>query len=382
MKKSQKNKTPFAIFFIIIESVALIASLLAGVYFSNSIASKARYEAEYSDKISFYEDNGFDFLVSGASSEQIEEFHLKDFVTHVTSASKLSLNVKTNNKEDYRDILVFESIDDLNYSEFTDERLISKTNAERCIFADYKFCDLYNVSLGDELIITVNGENSSYVISRVYRTNYLYSEGVLIATKDMVPLSTKSLYAYLCTNNKEKLVSYLQDYKPLGTLLSKTSAQSDEDYQNYLNEFNSKKYYSSCVTDLSGGTNEIKNDYAKKLESANKSFYVSVSIVSIFALMTSLICFVINAKNKKDKIYKYIQENGSKKVFKIYTAFNLSFMIFMLASVLVSMLVASTGLTTYYSFTSVLTKSYLAILAPLVSILVGYLFTALKIKKA
>lgn len=382
MTKKQKNKTPFLKFFLIIEAVALMFSVAASVYLGNSIGAKSRYEAEYSDKISFYQDNGFDLLVAGASNEQIEEFGSKNFITRVTSASKLSLNVKTGSKEDYRDILVFGSDEDLEYSEFTSKRIISENNTSHSIYADYKFCDLYGVSLGDELSITVNGENNTYVISRIYRTDYLYPEGVLIATKNMIPLTSKSLYAYLNTNRKNDLQDYLQDYKPMGTLLGKTSAQSDEDYQRYLDEFNSKKYYSSYVTDLSNGTDEVTNDYSNKLSSSTNAFYISVAIVSVLAIMTSLICFFVNAKNKKDKIYKYIQENGNKTIFKIYTVFNASFLILMIAGILISMRVACSGLTTYYNFASVLTKSYLAIVAPIISILIGYLISAIKIKKA
>ena len=382
MKKNKINKTPFMGFFLLIELVAFVVSVLVSVYLTNTISLKSRYEAEYSDKISLCQDNGFDLLVGGASSEQIEEFKTKDFVTHVSFASKLSLSVKTDSVEDYRDILVFNSIDDLEYSEFTTKRMISETNASRFIYADYKFCDLYNVSLGDEINITINGEHCNYVISRVYRTNYLYSEGVLVTTKDMIPLSSKALYAYLNANNKENLISYLQDYKPLGTLLSKTPSQSDEDYQNYLNEFNSKKYYSSCVTDLSKQSDEVINDYSKKLSSSTTEFYISIVIVSMVTFMTSLICFFVNAKNKKDKVYKYIQENGNEKIFKIYTAFNSSFVVFMLIGILVSMGIASLVATTYYTFFNVLFESYVAIIASIVSILAGYLISAIKIKKA
>lgn len=376
------NKFPFAKFFVIIEFIALVVAICSSIFISVIISRKVRYESEYIDKISFYSDNGFDLLISGASSEQIDEFKTKDFITNTVKLSKISLNVKTNSLEDYRNIFVFDSEEDLSYSEFTQKRIISETKADKYVYVDYNFCELYGVKLGDSIKIMVNGNEEMYIVSRIYRTDYLYSDGVIIATKDMIPLSDKSLHAYLTTNNKDLLVSYLQDYKPLGTLLPKTSFQSEADYQRYLDDFNNKRYYSSYVTDLSKESDNVTDGYVKKFAAASSAFRTSIIIVSILCLLTSLICFFANAKNKKDKIYKYIQENGNKKIFKLFTVFNLSFVIFVLVGMLIAMNFALKQLTTYYTFTNILSTSYLVLVIPTAAILFGYLITSIKIKKA
>ena len=379
---SKINKFAYAKFFIIIELLALAVAIGSSIFVGITTSSKVRYESEYIDKMSLYSDNTFDLLVSGASSEQIDEFRTKEFITNTVAASKISLNVKTVSSEDYRNIFVFDSEEDLNYSEFTQSRIISETKADKYVYADYKFCKLYDVELGDRIKITVNGNEEEYVVSRIYRTDYLYSEGVLVTTKDMISLNNKSLYAYLTTNNKDTLVSFLQDYKPLGTLLAKTSFQTDADYQRYLHDFNSKQYYSSYVTDLSNEYENVINDYEKKIASTTLTFNISVIVVSVLCLLTSFICFFANAKNKEDKIYKYIQENGNKRIFKLFTAFNLSFVVFVLVGLLIAMSFALDGLATYYTYACVLETSYLALIIPVALIFVGYLITSIKIKKA
>ena len=378
----KKTKFTFKLFLLIIEAVALVVSVGSSIYFGTTISTKARYDAEYQDKVSFYNDNGFDLLVSGASTDQVNEMKQQSSITHATAASKISLNVKTPAAEDYRDIIVLDSQDDFAYTEFTSERIINETTATDFVYADYKFCTLYCVKLGDSISITVGGTAKEYVISRVYRTDYLYNEGILITTKDQINLTSKAQNVYLNANNKDNLVSYLQDYKPLGTLLAQTSSQSDSDYQKYLDEFYSKKYYASYVTDLSGAKETLANDYSKKLSSANTSFYISVAVVSTLCLVASLVCFFVNARNKEDKIYKYIQENGSKRIVEIFSAFNASFALFMIVGSLIVMGSSLNGLTAYFTFSSVLVASWMTLVLPVVAILVGYAITLIKIKKA
>ena len=376
------SKSPFISFFLIIEAIALAVSVFAGVFLGYTLKGKTRYEAEYADKLSFYEDSGFDLLVSGASAEQIQEFKTKDFVKNAVQASKISLNVKTNSVEDYREIFVFNSKEDMQYSEYTDERIIAQKDAEKYIYADYKFCSLYNVGLGDVITVTLNGTPQEYTISKVYRTNYLSAEGVLIATAEMLSVTDKAFCVYLTTDDKSALQAYLQDYKPLATLLPQMDGQTDEDYQDYLDEFYAKEYYSSYVTDLSNGKTDALNDYPQKIKSASTTFYIAAAVVSVVALLTSLGCFFINAKNKKDKIYKYIQENGGKRIFILYALFNVSFLVFMAAGGLIAMAASLKAITAYYTFALVLSTSYLALVLPIVFIGVGFLVTAFSIKKA
>ncbi len=377
-----ENKGHFRFYLLIIELIALVVSVGSCIWLSFTLNSKTRYEAEYKDKTSFYLESGFDFLVSGASKQQTEEYSQKEFVQSVTSVSKISLNVKTGATEDYRDLLVFNSIDELEHSEFTEKRLIEKADSSNPIYADYKFCNLYNVKLGDDIVLSVNGEKKNYSISRVYRTDYFYSEGILITTQDILPLSSKSQLMYVTTENNDKLVEDLKEYKPLGTLLDKKDTQTDEEYQKYLDEFNSKKYFDSYVTDNTNGVVKVEQNYSTKISSSKKNYYISVAAIGVLCFGISFMCFFVNAKNKKDKIFKYIQENGNARLFKMFSVFDLSFIILIALSSLFAIYKSLSSLTTYYTFASALASSYLCILIPVIGILVGYFITVVTIKKA
>lgn len=377
-----ENKGHFKLYLLCIEVLAIVVSIVSSFWLCSSLKSKVRYEAEYIDKTSFYSDSGFDLLVSGASKQQIEEYRQKEFVQKVASVSKISLYVKTGSVEDYRDLLVFDSLEDLESSEFTEKRLIEKNESSNPIYADYKFCDLYNVKLGDDIAVSVNGEKKNYHISRVYRTDYFHSEGVLITTKDVLTFSSKSQLMYITTENKNKLIEDLKDYKPLGTLLDKKETQTDEEYQKYLNEFNSKKYFDSYVTDNTNDASKLELNYSSKISTSKKNFYIAVVVISVICLLFSFVCFFVNAKNKKDKIFKYIQENGDTKLLVMFSIFDLSFIIFMIIGAILAVYLSLSSLTVYYTLGSALASSHLCIWLPTIGILISYLITMIVIKKA
>lgn len=381
--KKINGKNPFKRFTLIIESVALIVTCVCCVIIGSALKDKNRYDSESTDKTSFYYEKGFDLLVSGASAEQVVGFDNDLNVSHVSKASKISLNVKTNKDEDYRDILIFDDPNSLEYSEFTNERIIEKWENENVIVGvDYKFCQLYDMSLGDSLTISANGDELNLKIGRIYRTDYLYSEGVIVLTRDTLDFKSNSYYVYLNSNNLNELKNNLKDYKPMGTLLKQTSSQSNEDYQRYLDEFYAKDYYSSCINDPNEQANEVLPKYLEKRSSANKRFTISIIVSSTIFFLLSFGCFFVYAKNKKDKIYKYIQENGDHNIVKIFTGFNASIIVFIVAGTLITFALSLSGLTAFYNFAALFSNCYLALLFPIISTFVGYFITLLMIKKA
>ena len=383
VRKKKKNNA-FLKFFVVIELIALIVAILSSLILSDSVTTRARYNSEYQDKISYYEESNFEYIASGASFDQINDFDSKAFVKNVTSASVKNMNVKTNNVEDLRSIIIFDDESELTFTEFTTDRIISSIEStdNNYIYCDYKFTQLYDVELGDSVSVASSEGDISLKITKVFKTDYKYSEGILISTSGVFEKNSSIYSLYLNSNNREELDQYLQSYKPLGTLLAKTNSQTEEDYQTYLDEFNSKNYYDSYITNLSTESESVKDAYTSKIAAANNTYYISIGIVSIVCCITSLACFLVNAKNKKDRLYKYIQENGNKKISLIFTIFNASFMVFYLISALVTTYICSMNLTVYYPIATMFATNIPMMLIPIILIAISYLITILKIKKA
>lgn len=382
-KKKTVRKYPFKKLIVIIETLAFAASALSCTFLGITLKDKNRCDSEYQDKYSFYYDNGFDIMVSGASTDQVTGFDNNTEVSHMSKAANISLNVKVDNNEDYRNILVFDNPAEIEHSEFNSSRVIERKHvAGTSVGVDYKFCQLYDVSLGDQLAITANGSELNVIIDTIYRTDYLYTEGVIVTTQDVLKFTPKSFYVYINSNNVADLKNQLRDYKPMGTLLDKTSFQNDEEYQRYLDEFYAKDYYSTCVIDLSETADAAMSQYADMMGSANKMYIASVIAISVICLATSLICFFVNAKNKKDKIYRYIQENGGKRIMTLFSVFNLSLLLFITCGTLITFGLSLNGLTVFYSFANLISNCYLALLVPSLSVLAGFGVTAIAIKMA
>lgn len=381
--KYKAKDNPIFRFSITWEAVALVATILVCVFLNFSLADKNRYDSEYLDKSSYYHDSRFDLRVSGASLEQIADFKANPNVTRVSKTAIISLNMKTKTAEDHGNVVVFDNAEDREFSEFSSKRIVEITNdSANSVGVDYQFSRLHQVKLGDSISVTLNGHEKYVKVSKIYRTDYLYPEGIVVATKDVLDISGKSYFAYLNIKNMSLAKKELRTYKPQGTLLEKTTTQTDEDYQKYLDEFNAKEYYSTCVVDIRENEKKTIADCLVKKEKANKMCWISVIISSAICFAVSMVCFFFNAKNKKDKIYKYIQQNGNKRIFAVFSLFNLSFIGMIVAGTLITFVLSLDSLATFYSFSAVLANAYYSLLVPSAAVLVSFIITLISIKKA
>lgn len=383
-KKTSKKKTKstFVNFILILCAVALATVILSGVIVGFAANRKVKYEAEYADKVSFYQDCGFDLQVRGATAAQVDELRAQPFVSNAIVMSRYKLTLTNGNNEISCDVALFNSLADLQFTEFTTDRIVSEKSATGdVVFVDYRFCQLNNVSLGDTLTVRVGGIDKQVTISRIYRTDYLFSEGVLVAMQDILALAdTSAVNVYITSSNKTALVNYLQDYKPEGTIVAKTEYQTDEQYQQYLDEFFAKQYYNSYVTNLSVDGKEV-DDYVTKITSSATIFYVVVAVVGVVSLGVSLLTFFVKAKNKKDQIYRYIQDHGNKTILWIYTTFNTAFALLMFVCMLIVAAVIHVLLFVFASYASILLSILPALLIPVVAIMVSCAVIAAKIKR-
>lgn len=382
MKKKAKGNPIFR-FSIVLEAVALVATILVCVFLNFSLADKNRYDSEYLEKSSFYRDSHFDLRVSGASLEQIVDFKADPNVTHVSKMAIISLNLNTKTAVDHGNVVVFDNAEDREFSEFSSKRIVEKANdSANSVGVDYRFSRLHQVKLGDSICVTLNGHQKSLMVSKIYRTDYFYPEGIVVATKDVLNISGKSYFAYLNVKNVSLAKKELRAYKPQGTLLEKTTTQTDEDYQKYLDEFNAKDYYSTCVVDIRENEKKTIADCLVKKDKANKMYWISVIVSSASCFAISMVCFFVNAKNKKDKIYKYIQQNGNKRISAVFSIFNVSFIAMIVAGTLIIFGLSLDFLETFYSFSAVLANAYYSLLIPTAAVLVSFIITLISIKKA
>ena len=368
--------------FSILSSVGFALCCIGGIVVGTFTNASVTNVSEYRDKNEFYSKKGFDLIVKGPSDSQIEGFKVREDITQCIPFLEIDLNTTINGNNNQSTFLIFDNVIDLKYTENTDVRLIkSKEGLANPVFVDYKFAKNNNLNINDSFTVVINGNPKECLVSRIYRTDFIFSKGVIIATTDIIPTSFKS-GVYLSTNNIDSLMNDLKEYKPMGTLLEKTEYQTDEQYQQYLESFYAKDYSKTHVLDYKEDEKANETTNLPKAESSKVSLLIASIVFGVIVLSLSLAGFIIVGKNKKDFIYKYIHDNGSIKPIKGYSVFNGIMVLTVIASSLISAAIASNNASSYISFGNALALNIWTILIPAIGIVIGYLFTLFKLKKA
>ena len=365
--------------FLIISAIGCVFSLGGSIVCGTFVKTHTENVAEYQDTDEFYSSKGFDLIVQGPSKEQIDGFKVRQDVSHCVSYLEIELFIKIQNSQKQSNVLVFDNIEELKYTENTDERIIkNKEGLTNPVYIDYQFSKINNLKIGDKFLVYIDSSPKECSVARIYKTDFLYKKGVIIASTEIVPSSIKS-GVYLKSNNFVSLREELKSYKPLGTLLPKTQYQTDEQYQQYVDEFYAKDY-SSYIFGIKN--EEMSKTALSKAESSKKGIVVSSIIFGVLLLLVSLGSFILVAKNKNDFIKKYIRDNGAKEPRNCYLVFNL-LMLCCAAVANVIILLLTVNKTAYFiSFGSALAANLVVLLVPVLSIVLGLATTLVLIKKS
>lgn len=358
--------------------ICAVSGAVAGVFLNTNVNNVSSYE----DKNEFYSKKGFDLIVKGPSASQIEDFKVRDDVSKCTPYLEIELTAKTKTSTFQPTLLVFDDFGDLKNTENTETRLIKKKEvASNPIAIDYKFAQNNHFDLNDMITLYVDGSPKDCFVAKIFKTDYIYTKGIVITTFDVVPTTLRS-GVYLSSNNVASLKGDLKTYKPLGTLLEKTEYQTDEQYEEYLDAFYKRDYSTTHVLDYKDEEESNREVALPRANSSNIGALVASIIFGILAFLTSFVGFIIFAKNNKDYIYKYIHDNGSKNLIKGYSIYNAILLSTCLSVVILATAIAVIMCPSYYSFGSALLTNIWAVVLPVIGIVIGYIISLIKIKKA
>lgn len=296
--------------FIFLFAFSLIGTLVSSLTVEkNSI----NLMADYVETLSKYDDCDYDFVVRGLSKEQIKQINGLGSVKETVCYHNTNATIKINNEE--TDISIFSLTDDnkVNLTEFSEKRLINKSNEsnENSIYLYEQFSKTYGYDIGDFIKIA----GIKFKVTRIYRDNfdkvvYIPNFETILREKFSQDLSVSGIYVS-CINKDDFRASFLNSYKPLASLKTRDEFDTQEQYDNYLSEFNSKDY-SSYYKD------KMEN-YDIDLEKANKYLNNSTSnsvlsgvIIGSFILLGTILMLLINYK----KIKVEIVSNGRKEIIK------------------------------------------------------------------
>lgn len=305
---------------IIISIVIVLFSLINTFIFVHPYINYKSEKYAYED---FYKNFNVDFDIPSPSKHQVNELRKLDFIERVIPYYYSSLNIDygKSGKNRKSNVLFFENIDDLSYI-YNDNRLINRLKKENGIYIDYSFVKDSKVKENDILSISINGNKNEYLISGVYKENIYYNNGAvaLIWQDSFLNRNIEYSGAYIKAKDKNKLKSYLMNYKPYGKLKTRDNFENDESYKIHLNAIESGNYLTE-ITDIEAKSkNEINRIEINSMSNLLKYIIGFILLYSILFISN----YILLLKDKpfiENKIVDGIDENILKGFyFKIFTA--------------------------------------------------------------
>lgn len=225
----------------------ILSSLL--FCFAFSLASYKDYSAIYLQN-SVYCNTQIDYQVPNPSTKQLKEIKEMDFVEDIFGYYYTKTNV-TNNKTIKTNLLLSDTMDSVEFTMFGQNNMKKSISVDKpSALIDEKVSKLLNVNVGDEIKVNLASNVLDYIVSGIYESTTLYSEGVVLVdfsdeAKQIYESKTSSnsyAGAFIEATDEEKCKEYLDSYIPLGRLKDRSEFESDEAYELYNNSILSENY--------------------------------------------------------------------------------------------------------------------------------------------
>ncbi len=353
-----KHRAPISVLL----SVVLMAILIFGF-----VSPYINTSAENRNRLGVYENTEIDYDIPQPTKEQLQEISELPFVTAAFGYYYTESSVEVSGESVMTKILLSEDLDNLDYTMYSTDRLISYTEKmyENPVYIDYAFAQENGVSLGDTLKLG----DIVFQVTRIYETNAYYTSAIfmpLVGEQKALIESKSTSYsgAFLAVSDIAEAEAYLNTYKPMGRLKDKSVFNSDAEYQLHYEQWANTSY-----------ANEITS-FASRLRdvSVKESLPVWAGTAIVVVVMLIYNIFAFNSKMEKGYFLAKRTKKGNGAFF-IWTA--IIELIVMVASALGFGYVSIKAIA-YFCPVSIYAKvGAVIIVAILGSVILGYIFNRL-----
>lgn len=239
-----------------------------------------------------YENTEIDYDIPQPTKEQLQEISELPFVTATFGYYYTESSVEVNGEIVMTKIMFSEDLDNLDYTMYCADRLISYTEktCDNPVYIDYAFARENGVSLGDILKLS----NIVFQVARIYETNAYYTSAIfmpLVGEQKTLIESKSTLYsgAFLAVSNIAEAESYLNTYKPMGRLKDRSVFNSDAEYQLHYEQWENTSY-----------ANEITSFASRQSDVSVKEglpVWVDAAVVVVIMLIFNVLVFNSKMEN-------------------------------------------------------------------------------------
>lgn len=326
-----KNKRLHISAFDFVFVVIFLGFLISSGYF-------AKEYRETKDKFNI-EQTKVDFIIEAPSREQINEIKARSDIENAVPYVYKSVKIKGTNKSVDSGLYIIDNIDDLCYTVFSDDLMVetSTTQPANPLYVSSDLAKNAGLSLNDTISISVLGQSIDFSITGIYKSDYRNVGGTAISIiQNDVKVICGNEYryngAYICSNDINATKSYIVKYIGQGDLRSSDEFDSEEAYQQYLENRKTKSSTESTFS-RDDYIEELNKRYSDKL---TRDFIISLCFIAGAVLFLFIdLCGKPNNYTKKE-VEKDIRNNFALKQEKqMYSKYStIGFLIYLGATAL------------------------------------------------
>lgn len=304
------------IYDLIISVVMALLFCFAFVYQANDAYKKVKEDN------SIYVNSEIDFQIPNPSVDQLIDIKNETFVDDVFGYYLTKTNVIGKNSSKIN-LIMSDTMSSLSFTMYNDKTKIdsiTQSGITNYAYIDKIAADALNVSIGDDIVISIASNTLTYRISTIYEANPLFKEGSIVLEfsgeiKEIYDANVSSKgysAAFIKAFSISECSNYLMSYKPLGRLKDRSEFDTDEAYNAYNDAIMSGNY-SNEITDF----REKRINANKEIDSA-KSKLTTMAYVGAAVIAVALIALVLILRFRKSEKNYFKNVLNNKKGIVVY----------------------------------------------------------------
>ena len=300
--------------FLLFGLILMLIVSAAGVF---TLGNKSVTQAENKYIFeSIYANTEIDFIVPSPSKDQLQDDLGSYGVEAITGYYETKSKVEINGSEKSGTVILLPDSAKIKYTPYTDSRVLNGRNIQNGgeAIVDTKYAEKNSVSIGDTATISILGKEMEFSVVGISEENTYYDNGTiaLVLTKeDADEFAANGIVlsgAYVKASNYDACKTYLYtDYKPYGRLKDRTEFDTDDAYNQHVENFNSANW-SKEITNCAANFDELKIKYAG-VDDAIITNAVIYAVVVIIAFLI-LIMLSLNGSEIQSTMKQYIIKKG------------------------------------------------------------------------
>lgn len=295
-----------------------IGDVIFAIVFLGLLIVSAYFCSEYQETKGKFniEQTSVDFIVEAPSKEQVAELESRSDIDKVVPYAYRSVDVKGKKKSVNTGLYVIQNASDLNYTVFSDKLSIERSDSSPTnpIYISSDIAKNAGVSLNDTLNLTIGNTPIEFIVIGIYKSDYRNAGGtaIIILQNDVMALLGEDYNfngAYISSNDISATKTYLDTYIGMGDLRSADEFDSDNAYQQYL-ENRKNKNSSESVFNSAIYITELGKRYNSKLM---REFVISIGLIVGAAIILLIDLLSKTRRYTKSDVEKDIRNNFTLK---------------------------------------------------------------------